>query len=794
MSFLDKKEIPCTAPCSMYSVLLENGYIPDPFYGTNELELRHLSRHDCDFSCEFEVDEKEYKKQYHTLTFHGLDTICDIVLNGSPLASVMNMHRSYTYDVASLLRVGKNTLKLHFSSPIKYFEEMDNKHYLYAPKDIIAGAGHLRKALYMSGWDWGPTLPDMGIFRPVVLTHYNHDRISDIQIRQFHEDGRVRLHLALETAHACPEAQATVTVDGRCIALIDGKGEVVIDAPKLWWPRGYGEQPLYDLTFTLALPDGTVLDECTKTVGLRTLTVSTARDEEGSEFCFVVNGVKIFAKGANYIPVDNILPRITPARIQKVIDDCCFANFNCIRVWGGAYYPEDCFYDMCDRAGLIIWQDFMTACISVWMRPAFEREMIEESIDNIKRIRHHACIGLLCGNNEMEDAISSDVWGPPDNLKVKMDYLKLYEGILPELCEEYAPDIFYLCSSPTSGGGFDEPCAPNRGDVHFWEVWNHGMPFEEYRKYKFRFCSEYGFESMPSIKTVDAFCPPEERNLLSYTMENHQKHTNGNAKFLSYLASMYQMPSTLEGMVYATQMNQAMAIQFGVEHFRRIRPYCMGSIYWQLNDCWPVSSWSSIDYYGRYKALHYFARKFYAPIAMGLFADRGKMTINIANETREPVYGKIKCGIMKNDFTPISEQTFDLAVDALTSSDVRTLDFSEVVGTRDKYFYADLYDAKGNFITRRTELGTRPKHFLFLAPDIKVDATEVEDGVMLTLRASVLVKNLELSFAHEDPVLSDNFFDIATDTPIQILVKTSTPKDELLRTLRMRSVYDIPVR
>lgn len=254
------------------------------------------------------------------------------------------------------------------------------------------------------------------------------------------------------------------------------------------------------------------------------------------------------------------------------------------------------------------------------------------------------------------------------------------------------------------------------------------------------------------------------------------------------------MPSTLEGMVYATQMNQAMAIQFGVEHFRRIRPYCMGSIYWQLNDCWPVSSWSSIDYYGRYKALHYFARKFYAPVAMGLFADHGEMTINIANETREPFYGKIKCGIMKNDFTPISEQSFDLAVDALTSSDVRTLDFSEVVGTRDKYFYADLYDAKGNFITRRTELGTRPKHFLFLAPDIKMDATEVEDGVMLTLRASVLVKNLELSFEHEDPVLSDNFFDIATDTPIQILVKTSTPKDELLRTLRMRSVYDIPVR
>lgn len=777
----------------MYSVLYENGYIPDPFYGTNELDLTHLSEDDCDFYTVFHLCEEELQKEYKELVFYGLDTICDITLNGTYLDHVMNMHRTYVYDVAHLLKAGENTLHLHFSSPVKYFREMDSKHYLYTPNDTIPGAAHLRKALCMSGWDWGPKLPDMGIFRPVELICYSGDKIDDVMIRQYHENGKVRLVLTAKAKNGLQNGDIFVTVDGKRAKLLDGKAEIVIDNPKLWWPRDYGEQPLYDVEFSLVF-DGVTIDTRNKKIGLRTLTLSTAKDKDGSEFCFVVNGVKIFAKGANYIPIDNLLPRVTPARIRQVIDDCCFANFNCIRVWGGAYYPEDYFYDYCDEAGLIVWQDFMAACISVWMRPEFEQEMIAEVIDNIKRIRHHTSIGLLCGNNEMEDMICSDVWGPPDNLKVKMDYLKLFEGILPDICEKYAPDIFYLSSSPTSGGGFDAPCAPNRGDVHFWEVWNHGMPFEEYRKYKFRFCSEYGFESMPSIKTIDAFCPPEERNLLSFTMECHQKHTNGNAKFLSYLASMYQMPATLEGIVYATQLNQAMAIQFGVEHFRRTRPYCMGSIYWQLNDCWPVSSWSSIDYFGRYKALHYFAKKFYAPVAMGLFAEDGRMTINIANETREEFGGKIKYGIMCSDFTVLQEGILDFTVPSLTSADVANIDYSLVEGARDKYFYADLYDADGGFIMRRTELGAKPKHFLFQKPNIHIDAVEVDGGVLLSVSSDALAKNVELSFASDDPRLSDNFFDIATRDAVEILVETTMSAEQLLADLQIRTVYDIPFR
>ena len=790
MSFQDKKEIPCQVPCTMYGVLFENGYIPDPFYGTNELELRYLSEDDCDFFTEFDVSAEDFRKKHRELVFFGLDTICDITLNGKHLDRVMNMHRAHEYDVADWLVEGTNTLHLHFSSPVRYYREMNNKHYLYNTGDTIPGVAHLRKAYYMSGWDWGPTLPDMGIFRPVEFNAYDVDKLSDVMIRQYHEDGKVRLVFTAETKHG-ENGELSASIDGKTVILEGGKGEIVIENPRLWWPRGYGEQNLYEVTITFK-KNGVTVDECKKTVGLRTLTLSTQKDEDGSEFCFVVNGVKIFAKGANYIPVDNLLSRVTPERIKRVIDDCCFANFNCIRVWGGAYYPEDFFYEFCDRAGLVIWQDFMVACANVWMRPDFEREITLEAIYNVKRIRHHASLGLLCGNNEMEDAICN--WASQTNLKVKLDYLRLYEDILPELCEKYAPETYYLSSSPTSGGGFDEPQAPNRGDVHFWEVWNQGKPFEEYRKYKFRFCSEYGFESMPSIKTIDWFCPPEERNLLSFTMENHQKHRNGNAKFLNYLASMYQLPKTLEGLVYATQLNQAMAIQFGVEHFRRTRGYCMGSIYWQLNDCWPVSSWSSIDYFGRYKALHYFARKFYAPVAMGLFAEGNGITVNVANETMKEFKGSVKVGVMTADFGEIFSEAVEFGIGALSSADVKTFDFSIVKSARDRYFFADLYDEAGNFVTRRTELGTKPKHFKWQKPNIKTEAQKTDGGVTLTLASDVFAKNVEISFAHEDSVLSDNFFDIATKDAVEIFVKTSTEPEELLRDMQIRAVYDIPIK
>ena len=346
-------------------------------------------------------------------------------------------------------------------------------------------------------------------------------------------------------------------------------------------------------------------------------------------------------------------------------------------------------------------------------------------------------------------------------------------------------------SSPTSGGNFDDPNGHNRGDVHFWDVWHGDCGFDEYRKHKFRFCSEYGYESLPNIKTIDAFCPEDERNLVSYTMETHQKCWGGNIKILRFLAEQYQIPKNLEGIVYASQLNQANAIKYGVEHFRRNRGYTMGSVYWQLNDCWPVASWSSIDYYGRYKALHYFARRFYAPTMLGLFYENNEMTISVANEKLDEFKGYIISGIKKNDLTCVYNSRTEVSVGALSSLDTLTLDMKKYKGSRDAFFFAELYDENGELIASSTELFCEPKHFKFIEPKINVSAKKENDTVYLTLGSENYARAVQISFKNHDLYLSDNYFDLFSDTLRTVSIKTELSAEEILSDISLMSVYDI---
>ncbi|MBQ8146770.1 MAG: glycoside hydrolase family 2 protein [Clostridia bacterium] len=793
MDFDKYTGLACTVPCDMYSVLYEHGYIDDPYYGTNEDKLTALSRKDSVFYSELSLNKEELKCEKIDLTFYGIDTICDIYFNGALLDSVKNMHRMYEYDVKSLAKE-KNEIKLYIKAPIPYFEKEEANHHLYMnDSDTLPGAAHLRKAFYMSGWDWAPKLPNMGIFRPVTVRCYNTDKLEDVSIIQHHEDGFVRLELSANTKHNSQNVKIECTVDGQVITLESGKGEAIIKNPRLWWPNGYGKQELYRVEF-LMYENGALIDKAEKDIGLRTLCLSQENDEYGQEFCFKVNGVKIFAMGANYVPIDSLLSRFTNERLEQLIKDCIFANFNCVRVWGGAFYPDDYFYELCDKHGLIVWQDFMVACANIWLTDEMEKEFEAEATYNIKRIRHHACLGLLCGNNEMEEAICFWQVANGNDPLVRSDYLRLYEELLPKLCKERAPYISYTPSSPTSGGGFNSPQDYTRGDVHFWNVWNGNCELDEYRKHKFRFCSEYGFESLPSMKTVNAFCPREEQNLLSYTMESHQKHWHGNVKLIKYMAERYLMPKDLETTVYASQLNQAAAIQYGVEHFRRCRGYTMGSIYWQLNDPWPVASWSSVDYFGRYKALHYFAKKFYQSVSLGLFNEEDKITVNVSNETMSQFNGYIVAGVMKNDFTPVSMHTRNVNVEALSSKDIKALSNEDFDGYNDAFFYAELYDTENNLIARNIELGKKPKHFKFLKPSIKIDAQACDEGVYLSFTSDVLAKNVFVSFKNHDVFLSDNFFDLSSKEPYTILAKTDLSAKELMNSISLISVYDIPLR
>ena len=787
MSYDEYRDLACNIPCSMYSVLLEHGLIEDPFYGLNELAYTSLSDKDCTFTGTFLADEELLKHEHIELTFLGLDTICDIFFNDTFLASVNDMHCAYTYDIKALLVLGENRIRLEFKSPTKYFRERNERHFLWSGNDCIPGAAHLRKALYMSGWDWGPQLPDMGIFRPVEIRAYDVDAIDDVFVLQHHHESSVDLEISVSTKHDIP-VELYAEIAGNRVKLVNGKGKITIENPKLWWVRGYGEPYLYDLSVYMEA-EGKVLDTVTRRIGLRTLTLSTAKDKYGSEFCFVLNGVKIFAMGANYIPQDNLLCRISRERTARLLEDCVDANFNCIRVWGGGYYPEDDFYDLCDELGLLVWQDFMVACANVRLTENFESNFIQEAIYNMKRLRHHPSLGLLCGNNEMEEALL--YWDiAKDSQLAKMDYLRLYEHILPELVEKYAPQTFYWPSSPSCGGGFDDPTDNLRGDVHYWKVWHGNAPFTDYRKFLFRFCSEYGFESFPSMKTIRTFCEEKDMNAFSRVMESHQKCKNGNGKMVNYIADTYQYPVSFEKLIYTSQLLQAEAVKYGVEHFRRIRGICMGSIYWQVNDCWPVASWSSIDYFGRYKALHYAAKKFYAPVAMGLFLEDDVLTVNVSNETRQGFRGRIHARLCGNDFTVLWEAKQEVAVDSLQSLDV----FQTRVVCKDKYsnyITVALYDENDKRIMEQTELFVKPKHYTFEKPEIHVEFVQRPEGVEARVSSDCFAKAVEIDFKDLDCVLSDNFIDITSAEPRVLFTKTDYAAEQLREALIVRTVYDI---
>ncbi len=787
-SYPGYESIACTVPCSMYTVLYENGKIPDPFYGLNEKELQHLSDRDCSFETVFTADDTLLSREFIELTFHGLDTLCHIYLNGKLLDKVQNMHREYVYDVKSLLCPGENSLRLDFKSPTQYFAQQDSKHFLFSPDHNLDGSAHLRKALYQSGWDWGPKLPDMGIFRPVELKGYDTDRIEDIAIRQHHKDGSVSLELTVSTRHGS-DCQVYAVFDGKRVLLEDGCGVIPVENPRLWWVRGYGEQPLYDLDIEL-VHSGRVIDSKSKRIGLRTLTVSTQKDADGSgsEFCFVINGVKIFSMGANFIPMDNLLGRITDRRWEEAVLQAIDANFNTLRVWGGGYYPDDIFFDLCDQYGILVWQDFMVACSNIWLTRQMEEEFIQEAACNLKRLHHHACLGILAGNNEMEDGVQN--WGFWDNQQIRMDYLRLYERLLPDLCEQYAPQTFYWPSSPSSGGGFEDTANLAKGDTHYWDVWHGGASFTSYREHRIRFCSEYGFESFPSMKTVATFCQEEDCNCLSEVMENHQKCKNGNGKILTYLSETYLCPSKFEDLVYASQLMQADAVRYGVEHFRRDRGYCMGSLYWQFNDCWPVASWSSVDSCGRYKALHYAARKFYAPVAMGLFLENGRLTVNVSNETMADFRGQIRLSLRCNDFTLLDSVSQAVSVDSLSSADVLTYRVPET-DKRRTYLAAELYDADGKLIMRQAELQLPSKHYRWQKPNVQLAFRDIQEGVEISVTSDAFTAGTAIDFTGIDCVLSDNFFPLTDGGPYKVIAKTDRTAQELQAAAFVKTVYDI---
>lgn len=778
-------------PGTVLSGLLAAGKIKDPFYRTNEDATRALFWKDYVFTRTFDVDEELLAQQHIVLVCEGLDTLAEISINGTFLAKTDNMHRTWKFQAKKLLHPGKNEIQIVFRSVLRFIEDYPyeaHKKINYIPCGSMKGNQLLRKAHSMFGWDWGPQTIDAGIFRDIYLQGYSHARIEDIRIHQQHTKN-VSVQTSITLSESVPGQKLCVELseDGAdkplqtklCKTNADGVAAVdfVIENPKLWWPNDYGDQPLYIVRTTLLDEDGTSLESITRRIGLRTLTINQEKDEWGNEFAFCVNGVKIFTRGGNYIPDDCLYTRITEKKLDYILESCRRAHFNCVRVWGGGYYPSDAFYDLCDEKGLIVWQDLMYACNVYDVTDAFAENCRQETYDNVRRLRHHASLGLWCGNNEIESAW--DHWGDfqKETPYLRADYIRLFEEVLPKAVQEADGETFYWHSSPSSGGCFDNPDDANRGDTHYWDVWHGQKPFTDYRKYFFRFCSEFGFQSFPCAKTVNSFTLEDDRNIFSRVMESHQKNDAANGKMLYYLSENLRYPKDLTHLLYASQVLQGMAIKYGVDHWRRNRGRCMGTLYWQINDDWPAPSWSSIDYFGRWKALHYMAQKFYAPHAVSMTLEDHRCHVYFSNESFETTEYSLTLSI--RDLSGNVLETYETKGNSPAFSAIETavVDICSWEDQKDDVFLEAVIHTKDQKVLKDVETLVPYKYLNLKNPVISTEAEETNDAFILHISSDCFAPFVALDFDDADVIFSDNFFHLTDKTVQDIIVK----KEDILQ-------------
>ena len=783
-------------PGSVFATLLDNGVMQDPFYRENEDLVEEYALRSYVMTKTFDVGKEFLNEKAIRLECDGIDTFSEIYINNTFVANTENMFLKYVFDIKKYLIEGENTIVVKIDSALRRLAE-------YREEKGSIGAGDFaifRKAHYMFGWDWGPSITDMGIWRPISIKGYSEPRISDVYVKQEHSINNVSLDVEIDIEHFLEpnyELETEVFFNEELIASSkEFEPTFTISNPELWWPVGYGKQPLYYVRVSVYI-DGKVIDCTEKRVGLRTITIRQEEDKWGESFEFIVNGIPVFIKGGNYIPEDNIINRITREKTAKLIQDCVDVNFNCIRVWGGGYYLEDHFYDMCDEQGILVWQDFMYACAIYPPTIEFEENIKKETIYQLKRLRNHTSIALWCGNNECE-ALWLEEWGgfkgqyTPEN---RRGYLRVFEIILPDLVDKYSSNTFYWPSSPTSDGMFGDTNGDKKGDVHCWYVWHSREPIEFYRSTYYRFVSEFGFQSFPNIKTIKGFTLPEDRNIFSPVMEKHQKNPSANGKILQYLSDTYRYPKDFDNLVYLSQILQYDAVKCGVEHWRRNRDRCMGAIYWQINDCWPVASWASIDGEGRWKPLHYGAKKFFAPITTSCYAEKGNVYGAVVNDTLEEFNGKIKYFIKDSSNNVVEEGKFKVTCDKLSAKGWTDLDFTKLLSERYRerqiYFEFLLFDDKGDIISRGTEFFSKPKHFEFCKSEISFDVIAKDDEYIISLNSDAFVASVWIDFEEYDSILSDNCFDITDDETVETSFKKGNISlNEVKRQIRINTIND----
>ncbi|HLA98350.1 MAG TPA: glycoside hydrolase family 2 protein, partial [Anaerolineales bacterium] len=715
------------------------------------------------------------------LVCDGLDTLATVNLNGRELGRAANMFRQYRWDVKPLLKAGENDLRLVFDSPVRFAAAQQALRPMPGVAQAIPGGPYLRKAPCHFGWDWGPQLPPIGVWKDIQLEGYEGARIAEVRISQQHAGGQVTVaaRVAVQSWDEAPRlvVMRLVAPDGLVFetraAFAPGNESTLrvdIPNPQIWWPNGYGAQPLYRASVELH-QSNRLLDQREYQLGLRTLELRQQPDEWGRSFTFVVNGLPIFAKGSNWIPADSFPTRITGDYLEGLIRSAVETHQNMLRVWGGGFYEDERFYDLCDRYGILVWQDFIFSCsIYPLDEPGFVENVQVEVVENVRRLRHRACLALWCGNNEMEQGWAEWNWNKPELQDLKAAYDRFFHHTLPEWCKAEDPDHAYWPSSPSSDTPFENPNGQQQGDAHYWEVWHGRKPFTAYRNQYPRFMSEFGFQALPPLETIRTYAAEPDWNMTSYIMEIHQKNASGNSLMVGQMLDTFRLPKDFVSLVYLSMALQAEGIRYGVEHWRRHPDRVAGILYWQLNDCWPVASWSSLDYFGRWKALHYAARRFYAPLMLSIEDKPPKQGVYVSNDLLEPWEGTVRWSLETLAGEVLTSGQAPVMAAPQAATQVCDLDFSDRISDdniRTLVFIAELY--QGNqFVTRQTSGFAPIKHLSLADPAVTLDLRGERGQLIVELTSRSLALLVEVSLTGADVVFSDNYFNLPPGRTVQI--------------------------
>lgn len=808
---------PATVPGVVHTDLLQNKIIEDPFFRLNERGLQWIDKEDWVYETCFTLAADMMRKENMELVFEGLDTYADVYLNDECILKADNMFRRWSIPVRQYIREENNILKVYFHSPVKIdVPKWDALPYQYPASNDQSENGGLfnkkisifaRKAGYHYGWDWGPRLVTSGIWRPVYIRAWSDLRINDVFIEQ-KEVGAGRAviagHVELDADKDMDGVLVTITDEatGRVLGewqadLKRGTNRVTVDfvlhKPKLWWSNGLGEPFLYRFR-TDIIAGGELLDSKTERVGIRSLKVVHQPDKDGHTFYIELNGRPVFAKGANYIPSDNFLPRVTPENYKRTILDAAGVNMNMLRVWGGGIYENDVFYDLCDEHGIMIWQDFMFACSMYPAEGALLDNIHQEAVDNVKRLRNHACIALWCGNNECQDAWLG--WGWKCEIerqnkeyadKIWAQYRQQYHVTLPGVVREYAPGTFYWPSSPFAFEG--EMSGTTDGDRHYWSVWHGKASISDYDSEKSRFFSEYGFQSFPEFESVKRYAPyPEDWDIRSEVMMSHQRggdHANGLIE--TYLLNEYKKPRDFRAFLYMNHVLQGDAIKTAIESHRRQMPYNMGTLFWQHNDCWPVASWASRDYYGRWKAQHYYTRKVYDDILISPVVEGDDLKVYAVSDRLENTSGRLQLQVCRFDGTVVYHWDKSVGISGNDSRVCFSAPLAKLLEGADRgtvYVRVDYTDKSGRVYHNNYCLD-KQKNMNYPKVDLQTEVRSIEGGYEVTVSTDKFARAVCLSVADNESVYSDNYFDVQPKSSVQVQVRTRLSAEAFNASLRL---------